>query len=80
MVLLRKKKTFQQVRRKTSVHTTKAKGARKITPKAIDSQFRDSMIRERAYFIWEERGRPQAQDFDIWVQAEKDIRAQMKLS
>lgn len=33
----------------------------------------NQMIRDRAYFIWEERGKPQGQDFEIWSQAEKDI-------
>jgi hypothetical protein len=31
-------------------------------------------IRERAYFIWESRGRPQGQDIDCWVLAEMEMR------
>lgn len=31
------------------------------------------MIQERAYYIWEEKGKPQGQDSDIWGQAEKEI-------
>lgn len=29
-------------------------------------------IRERAYFIWENRGRPQGQDLDHWILAEME--------
>jgi len=31
-------------------------------------------IRQRAYFIWEERGRPQNSDMDIWLQAEQELK------
>jgi hypothetical protein len=30
-------------------------------------------IRERAYFIWESRGRPQGQDLDHWLIAEMEL-------
>ena len=30
-------------------------------------------IKERAYYIWEEMGRPQGKDVEIWLRAEKDI-------
>ena len=31
-------------------------------------------IRQRAYSIWEERGRPQNSDLDIWLEAEREIK------
>ncbi|MBN1594975.1 DUF2934 domain-containing protein [candidate division FCPU426 bacterium] len=36
------------------------------------------MIRERAYQIWEETGREHGNDMDIWLQAKKEILAQVK--
>lgn len=33
----------------------------------------DNCIRERAYFIWEEMGRPDGKDYEIWLQAEKEL-------
>ena len=30
-------------------------------------------IQERAYLIWEQQGRPDGQDFNIWLQAEKEL-------
>lgn len=31
-------------------------------------------IRQRAYFVWEEKGRPQNRDLDIWLEAEKELK------
>ncbi|UCC96273.1 MAG: DUF2934 domain-containing protein [Candidatus Omnitrophota bacterium] len=36
------------------------------------------MIQKRAYFIWEERGKPYGSDIDIWIQAERDILSHVK--
>jgi len=33
-------------------------------------------IRERAYFIWESRGRPQGQELECWVLAEMEMDGQ----
>ncbi len=30
-------------------------------------------IQERAYYIWEEMGKPAGKDWEIWMKAEKDI-------
>ncbi len=30
-------------------------------------------IRTRAYYIWEDLGKPQGKDNDIWQKAEKDV-------
>lgn len=61
-----------------------AKGSNTIVTKSstgkcnLNEAQLNRMISERAYFIWEEQGRPQGADFDIWLQAEKDICARMK--
>ena len=34
---------------------------------------RDQAIRERAYAIWEEEGRPDSKDLDHWYRAEAEI-------
>jgi hypothetical protein len=44
----------------------------------VDEAKLNQMIRERAYYIWESKGKPQGQDKAIWLQAEKEIRARMK--
>ena len=33
----------------------------------------EQTIRERAYAIWEEEGRPEARHFDHWLRAEAEI-------
>ena len=40
----------------------------------IDDATLNHMIQERAYYIWEEKGKPEGRDTEIWAQAEKDIR------
>lgn len=35
-----------------------------------------AVIRERAYFIWESRGRPHGQDLDHWLLAEMECQEQ----
>jgi hypothetical protein len=34
---------------------------------------REQAIRERAYAIWEQEGRPDGQDLDHWLRAEAEI-------
>lgn len=51
--------------------------AGKSAPK-IDEGKLGQMIRDRAYYIWESKGKPKGQDLSIWVQAEKEIRAKSK--
>jgi hypothetical protein len=34
---------------------------------------REQVIRERAYAIWEEEGRPDRRDLDHWRRAEQEI-------
>jgi len=33
----------------------------------------DGLIQERAYFIWEQRGRPQGTELENWLQAKAEI-------
>lgn len=34
-------------------------------------------IKERAYYIWEDEGKPQGKNLDIWLKAEKEILSQL---
>ncbi|MBI1179283.1 MAG: DUF2934 domain-containing protein [Alphaproteobacteria bacterium] len=36
----------------------------------------DAQIRERSYFIWEREGRPDGRDWDHWLRAEGELRAE----
>jgi hypothetical protein len=36
------------------------------------------MIQDRAYFIWESKGKPAGKDREFWLQAEKEIKAKLK--
>lgn len=38
----------------------------------------DEVIRQRAYFIWEAGGRKHGRDVEIWLQAKKEVLAQLK--
>jgi len=34
---------------------------------------REEIIRERAYFLWEEAGRPEGDGVNFWIEAEKQF-------
>lgn len=36
-------------------------------------------VQKRAYYIWQESGKPQGKDWDIWLKAEHDIRSEFNL-
>ncbi|MFY8031134.1 MAG: DUF2934 domain-containing protein, partial [Devosia sp.] len=38
--------------------------------------FSDADIRERARALWEQSGRPEGQDFEIWIEAERQLIAE----
>jgi len=38
----------------------------------------NKMIQDRAYFIWESKGKPAGKDKEFWLQAEKEIKAKAK--
>lgn len=48
------------------------------TPSKVDEGKLNQMIKERAYYIWESKGKPQGQDQKIWLQAEKEVLAKVK--
>ena len=39
----------------------------------MDNVIREQAIRERAYTIWEEQGRPDGRDREHWFRAESEI-------
>ncbi|MBU2103094.1 MAG: DUF2934 domain-containing protein [Candidatus Omnitrophota bacterium] len=49
----------------------------KSAPRSVEGKI-SQMIRDRAYYIWESKGKPKGQDLPIWIQAEKEIRAKSK--
>jgi hypothetical protein len=44
------------------------------------TQSQEQLIRERAYFLWEEDGQPFGKDLAFWLQAEEEISNQTKVS
>jgi hypothetical protein len=38
------------------------------------SSVSDEKIRQRAYSIWERKGRPENNDLDNWLEAERELR------
>ncbi|MCK9615434.1 MAG: DUF2934 domain-containing protein [Candidatus Omnitrophica bacterium] len=44
----------------------------------IDEVKLNQMIRERAYYIWESKGKPKGQDQKIWLQAEKEVLSRVR--
>ena len=36
------------------------------------------MVQDRAYFIWESKGKPAGKDREIWLQAEREIKAKCR--
>ncbi|MDD5618417.1 MAG: DUF2934 domain-containing protein [Candidatus Omnitrophota bacterium] len=44
----------------------------------IDEGKLNHMIKERAYYIWESKGKPAGQDQKIWLQAEREVLAKVK--
>ena len=65
------------VGRRGRVRFTK-KATKKGSSCKIDEAKLNFMIKERAYYIWKEKGKLDGGDFDIWLQAEKDIARGLK--
>jgi len=38
------------------------------------SSFPDEKIRQRAYLIWERKGRPENNELDNWLEAERELK------
>lgn len=70
MVLRKVKKVIAKSSKK---RMAKAKKTNKSESKPFDAEMFNHMIRERAYYLWEEKGNPPNSDFDIWIQAEKEM-------
>lgn len=50
----------------------KAKPKKSTEPKAPASSARDERVRDRAYRIWEQEGRPEGREREHWQQAERE--------
>ncbi len=35
--------------------------------------YTETQIRDRAYALWEEAGRPEGQDMEFWIAAEREV-------
>lgn len=44
----------------------------------VDEGKLNQMIKERAYYIWESKGKPAGQDQKIWLQAEKEVLSRVR--
>ena len=69
--------TIRKVKKATASCAAKTKRSPQRRSK-IGSPMFTEMTGKRAYYIWQELGKPQGQDFDIWVQAEREMRAKLK--
>jgi len=66
------------VRRRWKKNPTKkmvSKGSKGVS---LNTEKINEFIRMRAYYIWEDMGKPQAKDVEIWDKAEKEILSQLK--
>jgi len=68
-VLIKKEDKMAFPGRKNSTNNTAGK---------VDEGKLNQMIKERAYFIWESKGKPKGQDQKIWLQAEKEVLSRIK--
>jgi len=74
-MVFKRKATKAKATKRTSKKTTTKKTTKRPT---IDAAALNHMVSERAYYVWEEWGKPQGRDVDIWAQAEKDIKIMAK--
>ena len=77
MVFKRVKKLATKTAKKTMAKTKAKAKATKTRKGAIDETMLNSMIQERAYFMWEEMGKPQSSEVNIWLEAEKEIKSKL---
>ena len=64
------------------INRTKAPES-KAAARAAQPQNRQSveaLVRERAYILWEKRGRPHGNDRQDWVEAEAQIKRELRTS
>ena len=72
MAVSRKKVTGKGLKK------TVIKTAEQSEKKNIDKSLTTQMVQDRAYYIWEEKGKPFGQDQEIWLQAEKEMTVKIK--
>lgn len=58
---------------RSMIKETASKKAKKLK---ISAEQLNEYIQTRAYYVWEEWGRPQGKEEEIWEQAAKDIKSQ----
>ena len=81
-MVLRRRKKIIKVSRKTKT-VKKPLRAKKAVTKSNSEGFGLALeqiseyIRTRAYYIWEEMGKPHGQDESIWKQAEEEIASKL---
>lgn len=65
-----------------SIGKTDRRGLKETVKKNVEKSFDktslNKMIQDRAYYIWEEKGKPSANDYEIWLQAEREILSKVK--
>ena len=57
---------------------TKKRVSRKKAKEGISSEQGEQYseyVQKRAYYIWQEAGQPLGMDMDIWLKAERDVKA-----
>lgn len=52
------------------------KSSPKLSPAAAEPA--ESEIQHCAYFLWQEKGRPENRDLDLWLEARERLRHQAK--
>ena len=66
------------MRKKVSAVKSKSSRPKGRPACKVDEGQLNRMIQDRAYYIWEEWGRPGGKDSEIWVQAEKEMRRKVR--
>lgn len=67
-----------EVIKKKTTEIKKTSAVKKASNCCIDEAQLSDMIKERAYYIWEEKGKPAGLDNEIWIQAQQEICARFK--
>lgn len=68
IVVLNDEEVIMAVKKSTESKKTKGNCSQKVSPDIIEK------IREKAYFIWENKGRPENSSSDDWLEAERQLR------
>lgn len=72
--ILPKQKTIS-LKRKKSIPINKKETLKSVCTDAYCEEDL-AKIRGRAYYIWERKGRPENGDFDNWLEAEAELKAE----